>query len=94
MSVCCVCVGRFGISLTYMIEGIDSELIFVCLFNDYSLIADLHIFVYACAACLSISLECIKVKLIILRKFWELKPKPEPVEEIYKNDSKEPGFGS
>ena len=30
MSVCCVCVCRFGISFTYVIESIDSKLISVC----------------------------------------------------------------
>ena len=39
MSVCCVCVCRFGISFTYAIENIESKLISVCLINDYSLIA-------------------------------------------------------
>ena len=46
MSACCVCVCRFGISFTYVIEGIDSKVISVCLINDYLLIADLHTFVY------------------------------------------------
>ena len=48
-----------------MIESVDSKLISVCLINDYSLIADLHIFVYGRAECASISLECRKVKLFI-----------------------------
>ena len=39
------------------------------LINDYSLIADLHIFVYERAEFSSISLECIKVKLLILDNF-------------------------
>ena len=39
MSVCCVCVCRFGISFTYVIENIESKLISECLINDYSLIA-------------------------------------------------------
>ena len=59
MSVCCV--WRFGRSFTYVIS--------VCLINDYSLIADLHIFVYGRAECTSISLECTKVKLLILNNF-------------------------
>ena len=41
-----VCVCRFGISFTYVIENINSKLISVCLINDNLLIADLHIFVY------------------------------------------------
>ena len=41
----------------------------MCLINDYSLIADLHIFVYELAECASISLECTKVKLSILNNF-------------------------
>ena len=52
-----------------MIESIDSKLISVCLINDYSLIADLHIFVYGRAECASILLECTKVKLLILNNF-------------------------
>ena len=65
----CVCVWRFGVSFTYMIESIDSKLISVCLINDYSLIADLHIFVYGSAECATILLECTKVKLLILYNF-------------------------
>ena len=45
-----------------MIKSIDSKLISVYLNNDYSLIADLHIFVYTRA-------ECTKVKLLILNNF-------------------------
>ena len=56
---------EFGISFTYVIESIDSKSISVCLINDYSLIADLHIF----EECASISLECTKVKLLILNNF-------------------------
>ena len=41
-----------------LIESIDSKLISVCLIDDYSLIADLHIFVYGSAECATISLEC------------------------------------
>ena len=41
----------------------------MCLINDYSLIADLHIFVYGRAECTTISLECTKVKLLILNDF-------------------------
>ena len=51
------------------IEGIESKLISVCLTNDYSLIADLDIFVYRRAECASISLECTNVKLLILNNF-------------------------
>ena len=69
MSACCVCVDTFGISFTYVLKSIDSKLISVCLINDYSLIADLNIFVYGCAECASISLECTKVKLLILNNF-------------------------
>jgi hypothetical protein len=64
MNVC-----RFGVIFTYVIEGIDSIVITVCLINDYSLIAYLHIFVYESAECASISLECRKVKLLILNNF-------------------------
>ena len=42
---------------------------FVCLINVYSLIADLHIFVYGRAQFSSISLERTKVKLLILNNF-------------------------
>ena len=52
-----------------MIESIDSKLISVCLINDYSLIADLHIFVHGSAECSIISLECTTVKLLILNNF-------------------------
>ena len=52
-----------------MIEGIEWILISVCLINDYSLIAYLHIFVYGHTECASISLECTKVKLSILDNF-------------------------
>jgi hypothetical protein len=62
-----VCI--FGVTFTYVIEGIDSKVISVCLISDYLLIADLHIFVYARAECMSISLKCIKVKLSILNNF-------------------------
>ena len=63
MSMFCMCVLRFGVSLTYVIESIDSKLIYVCLINDYSLIADLLIFDYGRAECATISLECTKVKV-------------------------------
>ena len=65
MCVMCVCVNL----VSYVIEGIDSKVISVCLINDYSLIADLHIFVYESAECASLSLECTKVKLLILNNF-------------------------
>ena len=55
--------------LAYVTESIDSKLISVCLINDYSLIADLHIFVYGRAECTSISPECTKGKLLILNNF-------------------------
>ena len=48
---------------------VDLKLISVCLINDYLLIADLHIFVYGSAECATISLECKKVKHIILNNF-------------------------
>ena len=50
-------------------RGIDSKVISVCLINDYSLIADLYIFVYGRAECASILLKCTKVKLSILSNF-------------------------
>ena len=62
---------RFGVSFTYVIEGIDSKWISLCLINDYSFIADLHIFDYGSAECTTISLECIKVKLLILNIFFK-----------------------
>ena len=68
------CVWRFGISFTHVIESIDSKLISVCLINDYSIIADLHKFVYGRAECDSIPLECTKVKLLILNNFGYKKP--------------------
>ena len=69
MSVYCVCVCRFGIYFMYVIESIDSKLISVCLINDYSLIAQLLIFVYERAELSSISFECAKVKISISIKF-------------------------
>ena len=62
-----------GISFTYVIESIDLKLISVCLINDYSLIADLHTFVYGHAECASIYLECTKVKFWLyasLGQYW------------------------
>ena len=67
--MCVVCVCIFSVILTYTIEGIISKVISVCLINDHSLIADLHIFVYARAECESISLKCTKVKLSIFNNF-------------------------
>ena len=52
-----------------MIEIIVLKLISVCLINDYSFIADIHIFVYGRAECATISLKCAKVKLLILINF-------------------------
>ena len=43
------------------------EIISVCLINDYSLIADLHIFVHGSAECATILLECTKLKPHILK---------------------------
>ena len=67
--MCGVCVRLFSVIYTYVIEGVDSKVTSVCLINDYSLIADLHIFVYESSECASISLECTKVKLLILHNF-------------------------
>ena len=69
MRVCSVCVWWFVVSFTYAIESIDSKLISGFLFNDYLLIADLHIFIYGSAECAIISLECTKVKLLISNNF-------------------------
>jgi hypothetical protein len=62
-----VCI--FGISLSYVIESIDSKLISVCLINDYSLFAVLHIFVHGSAECATISLKCKMLILLILYNF-------------------------
>ena len=70
MRVVCVCI--IGVTFTYVIKGINSKVISVCLINDYSLIADLHIFVYGRAECESISLKCTKVKLSILNNFGQM----------------------
>ena len=67
----------FGVAFTYVIKGIDSKLIYACLINDYSLIADLHIFVYARAECEFISLKCTKVKLSILNNFDSIMFNPD-----------------
>ena len=67
-----VCVCRFGISFRNMIERIDSKLISECLIIDYSLNADLHICVYGRAECASFSLECTKMKLLIIKKLGGL----------------------
>ena len=65
MCVVCVCEDLASL-FTYVIGSIDLKLISVCLINDYSLIADLHIFVYGRAVSETISLACRKVKLLIL----------------------------
>ena len=65
----CVCTVYTGVTFTYVIKGIDSKVISLCLINDYSLIADLHIFVYGRAECESVSLKCTNVKLSILNNF-------------------------
>ena len=65
----CVCTVYTGVTFTYVIKGIDSKVISLCLINDYSLIADLHIFVYGRAEYESVSLKCTKVKLSILNNF-------------------------
>ena len=36
-SLMCMC--RFGLSITYVIEVIESKLIYACLINDYSIFA-------------------------------------------------------
>ena len=64
-----VCADLASLPHTYVIEFIESKLISLCLINDYSLIADLHIFVYGRDEFSSISLECTKVKLLILNNF-------------------------
>ena len=69
-----------------MIKSIDSKLISVCLINDYLLIADLHIFVHGCAECASISLECTKVKLLVLNNF---NPLPDFFNKNYLDLNKE-----
>ena len=69
MYVVCVC--RFGVIFSYVIEGKDLKVISVCLIKDYLLIADLHIFVYGRAECASISLKCTKVKLSTLNNFGQ-----------------------
>ena len=71
---------RFGISFTYVKEVIKSKLISVYLINDYSLIADLHIFDYGSAEFSSISLECTKVKLLILNNFEKVRQRPIVIE--------------
>ena len=58
---CVLCVCIFGVTLSYVIEGIDSIVISVCLINDY--------LYFARAECESISLKCTKVKLSILNNF-------------------------
>ena len=52
-----------------MIEILDSKLISLCLINDYSIIADLYIFVYGRSESTSISLECTKLNLLMLNNF-------------------------
>ena len=52
-----------------MIESIESKLISVCLIHVYSLIAQLHIFVYERAEFSFISLKCTKGKFSILNNF-------------------------
>ena len=64
-----VCADLASLSHARVIEVIESKLISVCLINDYSLIADLHIFAYGRDKFSSISLECTKVKLLILNNF-------------------------
>ena len=63
--MCVVCVCSFGVIFTYVIDY-RFESNYGVFNNDYSLIADLHIFVYESAECSSLSLECTKVKLLIL----------------------------
>ena len=68
MSVCCVCVKIWHL-FHIRKKSIDSKIIYFCLINEYSLIAELHIFVYGCAECAYVSFECTKVKLLILNNF-------------------------
>ena len=65
--VCDVCV---QIWYLFHIRIIYKKVYSVCFINNYSLIPDLHIFVYGRAECASISLKCTKVKLSILNNFW------------------------
>ena len=67
--MCVVCVCRFGVIFSYVIKGIDSKVTSVFLINDNSLIADLHKFDNESAEFASISLESIKVKLLLLNNF-------------------------
>ena len=46
-------------------KSIESKLISVCLINDYSIIAKLHILIYERAKFSSISLECTKILYLI-----------------------------
>ena len=68
MCVVCVCVKIWHL-FHIRDRRYSSKLNSVCVFNDYSLIADLHIFVYGRAECASISLEYTKVKLVISNNF-------------------------
>ena len=77
---------RFVISFTYVIEGIESKFISVCLINSFSLITDLHIFVYGRANCASISLEYTKVKLSILDNFDLNKRKEKAIMILFKEN--------
>ena len=60
---------RFCVSFTYVVESIESKLNSVCLINDHSLIADLHIFVNGRTECATTSLECTKGILLISNNF-------------------------
>ena len=65
----------------------------MCLINDYSLIADLHIFDYKSAECASISLECIKVKLLILNNCGGHTQNPNFKTCFFLNDIYPLGYG-
>ena len=72
----CVCV----------FEDLASLFTSVCLINDYSLMADLYIFVYGRAECATISLECTKVKLLILNNFGVIKSILERILKMILSD--------
>ena len=59
-----------GVTFTYAIESIDSKLISVCLINYYSLIADLHIFVYGSAECATLFTRMYKDETSYIIQFW------------------------
>ena len=64
-----LCVFRFDICFTYVISTLESKLISLCLIVDYSLITNLHIFVYERAELSSISVDSTNTKFAILNNF-------------------------